>query len=221
MPRGVRDTRTWYRHADPMSQVDPALVEFVAARAGRRVLDLGCGPGGYTKTLSDRGFEARGLDISEEYVELARGLGVTADAYDGGRIPLDDGAVDTVILIEVIEHLEDPGAVLAEAARVSASNVLVTTPNCTQDFEPAPIEFTHMLDADHRQFFTVDSLTELLAARFARSEVEQSHPLDEMIVNVVMPRPLPRIYRTLARAGKAPPRFYSRLLGQGWVGGAA
>ena len=115
MPRGVRDTRSWYRDADPMSQVDPALVEFVAARAGRRVLDLGCGPGGYTKTLSDRGFEARGLDVSEEYVEIARGLGVTADAYDGGRIPLDDGAVDTVILIEVIEHLEDPGAVLAEA----------------------------------------------------------------------------------------------------------
>ncbi len=78
-----------------------------------------------------------------------------------------------------------------------------------------------MLDADHRQFFTVESLSELMAAQFERSEVEQSHPLDEMIVNVVMPRPLPRIYRTLARAGKAPPRFYSRLLGQGWVGGAA
>ena len=37
-----------------------------------------------------------------------------------------------------------------------------------------------MLDVDHRQFFTVDSLRELLAASFARCEVAQSHPLDEM-----------------------------------------
>lgn len=218
MPRGLRDTRTWYREVEPMSQVDPALVEFVAERAGARVLDVGCGLGGYSRALALRGFDARGLDVVEEYVNVARELGVEADHYDGGRIPLDDNSVDTVILIEVIEHLEDPGSVLAEAARVTAGNVLVTTPNCTQSFDPAPIEFSHMLDLDHRQLFTVNSLRELMAANFERSEVTQSHPIDELVVNVVMPRPLPRIYRTLARAGRAKPRFFSRLLGQGWVG---
>ena len=46
---------------------------------------------------------------------------------------------------------------------MASRNVLVTTPNCTQSFGSVPIEFGHMLDVDHRQFFTVDSLRELLA----------------------------------------------------------
>jgi 2-polyprenyl-3-methyl-5-hydroxy-6-metoxy-1,4-benzoquinol methylase len=216
MPRGVRDSSTWYREVDPMSQVDPALVDFVAERAGRRVLDLGCGLGGYSRALGERGHDCYALDVVDDYVERARGLGVRADVYDGERLPLDDRAVDTVVLIEVLEHLADPAALLREAARVARESVLVTTPNCTQSFGPVPIEFGHMLDSDHRQFFTVTSLRELLDATFERSEVVESHPLDEMIADLVLPRPLPGLYRGLARVGAARPRYFERLLGQGW-----
>jgi SAM-dependent methyltransferase len=217
MPRGLRDTRTWYRETDPMSQVDPALVTFVEERAGRRILDLGCGLGGYSRTLADRGFDCIAFDVIEEYVEAARSVGVRAERYDGDHVPLDDGAVDTVILIEVLEHLEDPGALLREAARVARRNVLVTTPNCTQDFGSAPIEFSHMLDVDHRHFFTVESLRELLEATFERCEVIQSHPLDEMIAGLVLPRGLGRLSRTVTRLSASRPRLFSRLLGEGWV----
>ena len=96
------------------------------------------------------------LDINEEYVEAA-GIGVRADRYDGERLPLADGAVDTVIMVEVLEHLDAPGDLLDEAARVAGRNVLVTTPNCTQRFPAATIEFSHMLDVDHRRFFTESS----------------------------------------------------------------
>jgi SAM-dependent methyltransferase len=217
MPRGLRDTRDWYREVDPLSQVDPALVEFVAERAGPRILDLGCGPGGYSHVLGERGFDCVGLDVSDEYVAIARGLGVRAESYDGERIPLADGAVDTVILIEVLEHLDRPGDLLREAARVAARNVLVTTPNCTEDFDPVPIEFSHMLDVDHRQFFTVASLRRLLDETFERAEVTESHPLDEMIAQLVLPRPLMSVYVRLARLRRIRPRFYSRLLGEGRV----
>jgi 2-polyprenyl-3-methyl-5-hydroxy-6-metoxy-1,4-benzoquinol methylase len=152
--RGPRDTRTWYRDADPMDQVDRALVDFVVEHAGRTVLDLGCGLGGYSRALAERGLEVRALDVVPEYVERARSLGIDAESYDGERIPLDDGSVETVILLEVVEHLEDPAALLREARRVARGNVLVTTPNCTQDFGEVPVEFSHMLDVDHRQFFT-------------------------------------------------------------------
>ena len=43
LPRGPRDSRRWYADADPMDQVDGALVDFVDENAGRSVLDLGCG----------------------------------------------------------------------------------------------------------------------------------------------------------------------------------
>ena len=221
MPRGVRDSSTWYRDVDPMSQVDSAVVDFVAERAGRRVLDLGCGLGGYSRALGERGHDCYALDVVDAYIEAARAIGVRADLYDGERLPLEDGAVDTVILIEVLEHLADPASLLREAARVARESVLVTTPNCTQSFGPVPIEFSHMLDSDHRQFFTVASLRELLEATFERCEVVQSHPLDEMIADLVLPRPLPRLYRGLARVGAAQPRYFERLLGQGWRGDGA
>jgi SAM-dependent methyltransferase len=214
LPRGPRDTRAWYRDANPMEQVDYALVDFVQEHAGRMVVDLGCGLGGYSKVLSERGFDVRGFDVVPEYVERARVLGVRADVYDGKRLPLEDDSVDTVILIEVIEHLEQPQRLLAEAGRVARAGVLVTTPNCTQSFGRVPIEFSHMLDVDHRQFFTVDSLTELLNGVFGSCEVEQVAPIDRNLAGLVLPRPLRPLYRMLDRFGAVKPHYFFRLRGR-------
>jgi SAM-dependent methyltransferase len=213
-PRGPRDSTRWYLDADPMEQVDGALVEFVAANSGRTVLDLGCGLGGYTKALAERGLEARGIDVSPEYVERARELGVEADLYDGRRLPYDDDGFDTVAMLEVLEHLEEPAALLRDAHRVARRGVLVSVPNCTQDFGKVPVEFSHMLDVDHRQWFTVESLDALLRAEFGSAVVEQTAPVDELVLGLMLPRPLRPLYRGLVRAGAARPRFYSRLLGR-------
>jgi SAM-dependent methyltransferase len=197
-----------------MEQVDFALVDFAAAHAGPEVLDLGCGLGGYSLELAKRGFAVRGLDVSEEYVERARALGVDADTYDGTTPPLAGDAVDTVILFEVIEHLDDPAALLAEARRVARRNVLVSTPNATQSFGTTPVEFSHMLDLDHRQAFTVGSLTELLDGVFGSCHVEQVAPVDARLAAQILPGVLRPPYRWLARAGLAKPRFFTRLLGR-------
>jgi SAM-dependent methyltransferase len=45
-------------------------------RAGRRVLDVGCGPGRHALTLARRGCEVVGVDLSPEFVALARGSAV-------------------------------------------------------------------------------------------------------------------------------------------------
>jgi SAM-dependent methyltransferase len=214
LPRGPRDTRAWYRDADPMEQVDYALVDFVSQHAGHSVVDLGCGLGGYGKVLADRGFEVRAFDVVPEYVERARELGVRADVYDGERLPLEDRSVDTVFLLEVIEHLDDPAPLLAEARRVARGSVLVTTPNCTQDFGRVPVEFSHMLDVDHKQFFTEASLTGLLEGVFGSCQVEQVAPIDRNLAGLVLPRPLRPLYRTLDRLGMVKPRYFTRLRGR-------
>jgi SAM-dependent methyltransferase len=214
LPRGPRDTRRWYLDADALEQVDHSLVDFVQAHGGERVLDLGCGLGGYSKVLAERGLDVTALDVMPEYVERARALGVRADRYDGERLPLADDSVDTVFMLEVIEHLEDPAALLREARRVARRNVLLSTPNCTQSFERVPIEFSHMLEVDHKQFFTVDSLRELLDGVFGSCVVEQDFPIDAKLAALVLPRPLRPVYRWLDRRGRITPRYFFRLLGR-------
>lgn len=214
LPRGPRDTRSWYLDADALEQVDHALVDFVAAHAGREVVDLGCGLGGYSRVLAERGFTVSAFDVQPEYVERARALGVRAEHYDGEHLPLADGAVDTVFLLEVLEHLEDPARLLREARRVARRNVLVSTPNCTEDFGWVPIDYTHMMEVDHRQFFTQTSLRALLDGVFGSSDVQQAIPLDRHIAGLVLPRPLRPLYRFLDRHGRAPQRYYFRLLGR-------
>jgi len=217
LPRGPRDTRSWYREADALEQVDHALVDFVAAHAGHEVVDLGCGLGGYSKVLGDRGFDVLAYDVLPEYVARARELGVRAEHYDGERLPLADGAVDSVFLLEVLEHLEDPARLLREARRVARRNVLVSTPNCTEDFGWVPIDYTHMLEVDHRQFFTQASLGALLDGVFSSSDVQQDIPLDRHIAGLVLPRPLRPLYRFLDRRGRVPQRYFFRLLGRAQV----
>jgi SAM-dependent methyltransferase len=212
--RGPRDTRTFYRDTEPMDQVDDAVVDFVAEHAGRSVLDLGCGIGGYSRALARRGFTMTALDVVPEYVERARSIGVDADLYDGERVPLEDGSVDTVILLEVLEHLEDPAALLREARRVARQNVLVTTPNCTQDFGEVPVEFSHMLDVDHRQFFTESSLRGLLDDVFGSSVVEQTAPIDRHLAGVLLRQPLRALHRWLDSAGLVKPTSRSPRRGR-------
>lgn len=215
LPRGPRDSRSWYLDVDPMSQVDYALVDFVHEHAGGRLLDLGCGTGGYARALSERGHDVIALDVNADYVRVAKGLGVQAAAYEGGALPLADGEVDTVVMLEVLEHLERPAELLAEARRVARRNVLASTPNCTQGFDPVPIEFSHMLELDHRQAFTVDSLGELFAGVFDDYVVEQAAPLDSMIAGLVVARPLRPLQRALDRLGLTRPHYWSRLLARG------
>src|SRR5689334_697876 len=95
MPSGVRDTQNWYLDVDPLKVVDHSLVDFVYDHGGTELLDLGCGLGGYAKTLESRGRKVVALDVNEEYVAVAKRIGVKASTYDGLRIPLPDKSVDT------------------------------------------------------------------------------------------------------------------------------
>lgn len=83
------------------------------------VLDVGGGTGGVAARLRDR---VRSVVVIEPSVPLTRrgrkrhpAVGFTVG--DGRRLPVRSGAADHVLLIEVLHHVEDAGAVLDEAAR--------------------------------------------------------------------------------------------------------
>lgn len=109
-----------------------ARLELLGLKAGDRVLDLGCGEGRHVHGLYMLGdFEITGVDLDEPSLEKARaGLQtipmtpgtrthpVTFETGDATALRFADHTFDVVICSEVLEHLPDYGAALAEIRRV-------------------------------------------------------------------------------------------------------
>ena len=80
------------------------LVEALGLAPGSRVLDVGCGPGRHSLALARRGVEVTGVDLSPDFVELARaaataeGLTATFVVGDVRELPYDS-QFDAVICL--------------------------------------------------------------------------------------------------------------------------
>jgi SAM-dependent methyltransferase len=101
---------------------------------GKRVLDVGCGDGTFTRELFVRGGLAsiHGVDRAERAVEVGRARAgasaVTFDVASADSLPMADASFDVAHLRGVLHHMDDPLRGLREAMRV-ARLVVVTEPN--------------------------------------------------------------------------------------------
>jgi 2-polyprenyl-3-methyl-5-hydroxy-6-metoxy-1,4-benzoquinol methylase len=115
-----------------------------AGKLGRpvRILDVGCGNGSFVALpLAEEGFEVVGVDSDAKSIEKANLL----NPFDHVRFhPLRSpsdletlGKFDVVICSEVLEHLENPAAMLKNINAVTADDalIIVTTPNGYGPFE--------------------------------------------------------------------------------------
>jgi ubiquinone/menaquinone biosynthesis C-methylase UbiE len=114
-----------------------ALARLVPLR-GRRLLDVGCGNGAYTLALAPGFMEVVGVDVEAGRVEdFRRAIAATGAANilalcrSAEQLPFPEAHFDLVTAIEVIEHLADVDAVLAEIRRVLAPGGVfaLTVPN--------------------------------------------------------------------------------------------
>lgn len=91
---------------------------------GKAVLDLGCAGGFMAEALAKKGADVTGIDPAAQAIEAAReharksGLSISYDVGVGERLPYADAAFDAVVCVDVLEHVEDLGKVIAEVARV-------------------------------------------------------------------------------------------------------
>jgi SAM-dependent methyltransferase len=87
-------------------------------RRGLKILDVGCGTGAVAVDFSKHG-TVTATDRSPAALALARSRGVdNAVAADATELPFADGTFDLVTAFDIIEHVEDDRAMVAEIARV-------------------------------------------------------------------------------------------------------
>ena len=122
----VPEENYWYRR-------HLAVYEWIAERVGgRRVVDLACGEGYGSAVLGLAAASVVGVDANPDAFEHAR-LKYTGPnvVFERDMIETWSGDVDCVVLLQTIEHVADPGAVLERLrALVGPEGVVyVSTPN--------------------------------------------------------------------------------------------
>ena len=130
---------------------------------GNTVFDLGGGEGTYSFELQKAGFETVVADINEASLTVAEKIGLHTRLLDSDT-PLGENIADTVIVIEVLEHVPNPKDFLQSAIRAAQRRVLFTLP-CTNDFSPlfeAGLTYAHIAVEDHLWHYSYDEMKELL-----------------------------------------------------------
>ncbi|MCU4183195.1 bifunctional 2-polyprenyl-6-hydroxyphenol methylase/3-demethylubiquinol 3-O-methyltransferase UbiG [Acidiferrimicrobium sp. IK] len=110
-PRGAFAMLHWL--AEARAGLVPA-----AARPGAVLVDLGCGGGLLAPHLAAKGYHHVGVDVTGSALRRARDHGVTVVRADAATVPLRDEVADVVCAGEILEHVTDPAAVVAEACRL-------------------------------------------------------------------------------------------------------
>jgi SAM-dependent methyltransferase len=183
--RKVLHRENIYGSGPPVDEVSGEALELIRGYLprGSSVLDVGCGIGPYGRELRADGHPWLGLEVNPLCCELLlkRGLPVRQVTAATGRLPCADGEFDGAICIEVLEHIADVDAFLGEIVRTIRGRALFSVPNLEviPYFSQWQVVPWHLLEADHKNFFTRASLRELLLRHFARVEVfsYSEHPL--------------------------------------------
>ena len=99
---------------------------------GRRCLDLGSDNGVVSLLLREGGGQWSSGDLTEEAVDSIRSLvGEEAHLVRGDRLPFANAVFDRVVVVDMLEHVPDEEAFVAELARVTkpGGRLVVNTPH--------------------------------------------------------------------------------------------
>ena len=123
--------------------------EFVAGKVtGQQVLDVGCGSGEGLKVLTRVAGRAVGIDLDERL----RRPDVEVEIKNLSEVP--SKSFDVVVALDVIEHVDEDRAFVADLFRVARKAVFVTTPNYTISRNRHPYHVREYTPAEFHRLFS-------------------------------------------------------------------
>lgn len=125
---GAMAERWWDAQGEfkTLHDINPLRISFIQryiSLAGRRIVDVGCGGGILTEGLAKHGADALGIDLSEDLIDVADlhalETGIHAHYQKISAETLAEqqpGSFDHVTCMEMLEHVPDPGSIIASCA---------------------------------------------------------------------------------------------------------
>ncbi len=124
-------SRWWDPNSEfkPLHDINPLRLDYIdrlaGGLAGKRVLDVGCGGGILSEAMAARGAEVTGIDLGEAPLSVAElHLLESGEQVEYRRIAAEalademPAAFDVVTCMEMLEHVPDPGAIVAACSRL-------------------------------------------------------------------------------------------------------
>jgi len=119
---GALAHRWWDEQGDmrPLHEINPLRLDWIdrlAALAGKRVLDVGCGGGILAEAMAQRGARVTGIDLSTKPLRVAQlhalESGIAVDYREASAEALADespATFEVVTCMEMLEHVPDPAS---------------------------------------------------------------------------------------------------------------
>lgn len=134
----LSDNLRKYKSRNPLKRIllskfIDKLLDVYSENIGAELLEVGCGEGMLLKEFSQRWPDVKltGLDISPTAIHAARIMAPKASLLEGSAFDLPFGikSFDTVLCVEVLEHLSDPAKAMQEIARVASHRIILSVPH--------------------------------------------------------------------------------------------
>jgi 2-polyprenyl-6-hydroxyphenyl methylase / 3-demethylubiquinone-9 3-methyltransferase len=112
----------------PLHEINPlrlGLIDRVTNLQGKRVLDVGCGGGILSESMSRKGAEVTGIDLGEKALKVAQLHGLESGVKVDYRLISVEAlanempqSFDVVTCMELLEHVPDPAAVVEACTKL-------------------------------------------------------------------------------------------------------